>query len=159
MCLYSATEILQTGFSNSGGIEWLWPIGLAWLITTLDIIVFFTKRSWFRYVVIMTLVIGILGIIRFTVEKTSYQINSSIELESTSFIFGFLYFLINLKRFFPTKTNKTIAEKQNVEKIEELKEKYINRTSEELKSLLVDSRYGEEAKMAAIEILQEREHK
>ena len=40
-----------------------------------------------------------------------------------------------------------------------IRDRYINRTSEELKSLLVDSRYGEDAKMAANEILKERESK
>lgn len=159
ICLNSAIEIFLIGIDNSGGIEWLWPVGIAWLVTTLVIIVFFVKRNWFKYAVIFILIIGILGIIRFTVAKTSYQFNSSIKLESTSLLFILLYILINLKRIFSTKTKQPIAIKQNEEKIEGLKEKYLNRTSEELKTIIIDSRYGEEAKMAANEILKDRENK
>lgn len=158
MCLDAAVEVFQTGINNSGGIDWLWPVGAAWLMTTLDIILFFVKKSWFRYAVIATLIIGILGIIRFTVIKTTFQINSSIELESTSILIAILFALINLKRILPSKTNSHVEITQTKENIEELKEKYVNRTSEELRSLIIDHRYKEEAKMAANEILKEREN-
>jgi len=156
-CLLSSFEVVVNGVDYYGGFKWLWPIGLACIVISADIILFFKKREWFRYAVIITILFGFLGIIRYTVAKNFVTMNSSIELEPISLTMCFIYLLINWKRLFPETTNLPTQPVKTQENVEEYKDRYTNRSSDNLRSILQDSRYRTEAKIAAQEVLKERE--
>ena len=122
-----------------------------------DLIFYFYLRKYFKYAVLATLILGLLGIINY--HTTVFTFVFIIPLQPTSLLIAILYLGLNFER---TKTrllgkNVPDEEKQlDVEKVEKFKRKFANKSTEELTELIGDRRFVKEAKIASTQILNER---
>ncbi len=133
---------------------------IAFVILIADLIVYFKYRNHFKIVVILTIIIGLLGISNYHANTYSFNfIFIFISFEPSIFLIGIYYLIVNYKyvqlKLFGEKVPEELAA-PDLEKIQEFKLKYINKTNEELDELLNDKRFNKEAKIAASELLKER---
>lgn len=147
LCLYTAYEVF---FNNVvGTIQNI----LGFVFVLVDIICYFYARKQFKYWVFATLLLGLLGVLNFT--PFIYTITVVfITFHVIPFLFIIFYCLLNLKRILATKDNDINI--PDHKKVENLMDRYQNRTTEQLKDIRNSNRYSIEAKTAASELLKAR---
>lgn len=143
LCLYTGYEV----FFNDvvGSMQNIF--GFAFVLVTFAS--YFYARKQFKIWVFATLLLGLLGVLNFT--PFTYTITVVfITFHVIPLLFIIVYCLLNLRRIFATKDNDIIIDHK---KAETLRDKYQNRTTEELEYILNSNRYSNEAKAAASELL------
>ncbi len=129
----------------------------AFLIVACDIAIYLFFRKMFKYSVGVTIVIGLFGLLNYTLETYTIGIGS-VSIQPISFFVSIIYFILNFKRI-KGGEEKDIQKKElnsDSEKIDSYKSRYQDKTIEELEVLIVDKRYTLEARTAASEILADR---
>jgi hypothetical protein len=138
----------------------------AFLLLGIDVSVFFTKRSWYTYFLITTLLLGLLNAINFT--PTLYTVtlfSPKIAFQPLSAATGIFTFFLNFNRFKngPLSISQEVVkqiereqEKNLAEEVDRFKSKFTNKPHEELAELLLDKRFSKAAVEAARQLLDER---
>jgi hypothetical protein len=154
----------------SGENAWVIPAAkhyAAFIAVTACLIIFFAYRPIYKYVLGVTLALGLFTLLNFNVVDTVYSfgINSlQLSFQPTSLYIIILTVLINLNRLKKTSdggvqviqpASNSSQERLNKE-IENFKEKYKTRTSDELTQILADKRFTQSALEAARQILDDR---
>jgi hypothetical protein len=159
--IWTIYQVLFTKYEHNGFLyDRVFSVSnyIAFVILIADLIVYFKYRNHFKSVVILTIIIGLLGI-------SNYHANSYgftfifISFEPTIFVIGIYYLIVNYKyvqqKLFGEQVPEELAT-PDFEKAQEFKIKYLNKTNEELIELINDKRFVKEAKIAASELLKER---
>jgi len=132
------------------------------------LISFFAFRAYFKYVLFMTLILGLLGVLEFRPSETYFVIKISsleIDFQLTSFFVGILTLIVGADRInevLEVKGNqntKQIAINKQArfsEEVENFKNTYRNKSSESLKQIVAENKYVAPALEAARQLLDER---
>lgn len=165
LCVFSAIEIFS-GRLNVNSIERFY---ITITIVLINFVSFFIVRSFYKYILLATLILGLFNLINFVPYQTeiTMRVNSiEIKFQTITFLICIFTYFVNFK-----KTNKNIYNllypplrpiakldpiKQR-EQIEKVKERYAKYTNEELQIILTENKLMEEALMAASELLTERQ--
>jgi hypothetical protein len=136
------------------------------LFAVITLITYFGKRQYYKEMLAFTLVLGTINVLVFTPDVTivSFGRGSRIPpLQLFSFVILLIFLFQNINRVStvlglddraqPDSTTIYLDE----EKYEKLREKYSDRSVEELNAIISDSTYSYEAKVAAKSLLQEKE--
>ena len=124
-----------------------------------NIIFYFINKNVFKYLVISTIILGIVGVLNYTFFVTSVDF-LFIPIQPISFLAGLTYFILNysrIKHWFDDVTHANEPIIQDEEKIEKLTNKLQNMSSEELNEIIDSKSYTLEAKIAAKKLLENRE--
>ncbi len=163
LCLFSLYTIYQVFFMQyeayNGWHSFVFSIEnyLAFAFLILDIVIYFYFRKYFKYAVVITVFLGFWGILNYHITLT--KITVFITFERTSFFLAITYFLLNRQRAMKKLFGKPINEETRIpdqEKIDGFKLKYANKTSFELNEIMNDNRFTIESKIAAKEMLDNR---
>jgi hypothetical protein len=139
----------------------------AFLAAAVNWVVFFYRRPYYKYVLSITLILGLLNLLSFTflsTESITFHMGSvGLTFQPTSLIICIITVLTNL----PKKEDVVVIASQNVsthnqkqldEDIVKFKNIYENKSSDDLMQLIVDKRYTGAAIDAAKQILTERQN-
>jgi hypothetical protein len=133
---------------------------LGFIILTINISVYFLYRKSFKYFVLAQIIIGLFGTFHYGNFRMTTDLNG-LAYDSISFNLGVIYILMNFKRFkakvIPKKLDQNVEYLPDLEKIEEFKYKYRNKEKAELLAITEDRRYIKEAKLAALELINQME--
>ena len=163
LCLWTVYEVLFTKFEYEGVLydrSFSRANILGFIAVMMNIGVYCFGRKYFKNAVLITLGLGLLGTLNFT--SSTYVITFIFPFHAVSVLIGILYLAINFKR---VKNRLDRPHESNLEllpdpkKIEEFKNKYLQKTNEELEEISNDKRFVVEAKIASTEILDERNKK
>lgn len=131
---------------------------LAFIFLIADLIIYFKFRPYFKYAVLTTVVLGLLGILNYHTFISTLNI-VVIPLQITSLIIAIIYIALNYERTKNKLFGEYVPEAEqlpDLEKVETFKRKFTNKSTEELTELIGDKRFVKEAKIASTEILNER---
>lgn len=143
---YEGTDGIVYGYTLK--IEhWL---GLVAVIT--DFLIYFFKRKYFKYAIIITVVFGLVNLLIFLPFNVS--LHFFISVQALSFLIGLVYVFLNYGTIY--KKGIKEAEQLDTEKVEKLKLKYLEMSNEELLEIYEDKRFTAEAKLAVEKLLEER---
>ena len=120
------------------------------------IVFYFKLRKHFRTAVIATLILGLVGLLNFTVAVYRFNVGP-LSLELVSLLTSFLYLILN----FTGLKEKYIGSDEleilpDLSAIKKYKLKYSHLSDQELEELKKDPRFMVEVKMAVEEILNDR---
>jgi hypothetical protein len=115
-----------------------------------NILVYFYARNYFKITIIFTIIIGNFGLINYTPD--AYNLTFILPFEPVSCLLALSYLFINFYKI-NSKRNIQYNISPDLEKIEEFKNKFANRSTHELERYKTDMRYVLEARMAAEELL------
>lgn len=139
------------------------------LLLIFNFIIYFKSRSYYKYALLLTFILGSISLIVFTpFESSGYLQFGSLRLgfQPTIALMVIITYLINFKRanemmldyFGPSATESIKRElDDHSEKVEKFRSIYQHKTSEELILILTDKRFVPEAHKAAKELLEERQ--
>ena len=122
-----------------------------------DLLFYFYLRKYFKYTVLVTVILGLLGTINY--HTTVFTFVFIIPFQPTSLLIAILYVGLNFERTKTKILGKNIPEDEkqlDLEKVETFKRKFANKSTEELTELIGDRRFIKEAKIASTQILNER---
>jgi hypothetical protein len=131
----------------------------AFFAVVINIMSYFLFRAYFRYFVLVTIILGIFGLLSYTIYNTSIN---SIPFQFTSLMTGLLYIILNYDRFkkrLGIPADKEMEDASNPQQIESFKKKFGNKADHQLEDILSDARFINDARTAAKEILKERADK
>lgn len=155
-CIYTFLNSYFNSYEASDGSVYFYSLKLehylALAALIIDFLVYFLWKSYFRYVVILTLVLGLFNVLIYL--PININIVFIVSFQALSFMMGLFYIFLNYGSIYKKGTLK--AEQIDMDKIEKLKLKYLEMTNEELKEINEDKRFTAEAKMAVEEVIKER---
>ena len=134
----------------------------------INFIAFFYLRYLYKYILLLTLVLGFFNVINFTLSEFQIVIRisgSEVRFQYFSLFIGILTIVIGYKRIIeiykeefgkPPKQILIDEEEKYIEDIHKLKIFYKNKTSDELTQILEDKRYTQTALEAIKQVLNER---
>ena len=140
----------------------------AFIMVVINFIAFFYLIYLYKYILLLTLVLGFLNVINFTLSESQIVIRisgSEVRFQHFSLFVGILTIVIGYKRIIEIykeefgKSSKQILideQEKYVEDIHKLKNFYKNKTSDELTQILEDKRYTQAALEAIKQVLNER---
>jgi hypothetical protein len=141
----------------------------AFLAIFINWLSFFTFRRFFKYVLTLTLLLGLINLINFTALQTISFIafdKHQLGLQPTIFWISILTYTINFKRvneilydFFgptPEQADKN-ARKRQTEQIDKFKDRYSKYSDEQLNIILRENKFVPEALQAVQQLLTERQ--
>lgn len=125
--------------------------GLAAIIG--NVLAYFFARNYFKLIIIFTIIIGNFGAINYTPD--AYNLTFILPFEPVSCLLALVYLFINFNKI---KSNRNVRDNiyPDLVKIEEFKNKFENRSTQELEMYKADMRYVLEARMAAEELLNDK---
>lgn len=171
LTLFIINTIVSAVFNKLNGGYWGMTLKnyAAIILLILNLVIYFKSRSYYKYALFFTLILGATGLIVFTpFEASGYLQTGSLRLsfQPVVALIVIITFIINFKRtielildlFRPTAAEAEKKEKESKsEQLEKLKSIYRHKTSDELTQLLTDKRFVPEAHKAAKELLEERQ--
>ena len=140
----------------------------AFVMVVINFIAFFYLRYLYKYILLLTLVLGFFNVINFTLSESQIVIRisgSEVRFQHFSLFVGLLTIVISYKRIIeiykeefgkPSKQILIDEQEKYVEDIHKLKNFYKNKTSDELTQILEDKRYTQTALEAIKQVLNER---
>ncbi len=157
LCLWTTFEILFIKFEIDSGLydrSFSRANFLAFIAVILNICSYYFARKYFKYLVIATVALGFIGILNFT--ANTYVVHFIIPFQPIALLTGLLYLMINYERIKtrldrPNDPNTEAA--PDLEKVEEFKNKYRQKTTEELVEISNDRRFVTEAKIASNDLI------
>ncbi|RZK59247.1 MAG: hypothetical protein EOO91_05740 [Pedobacter sp.] len=127
---------------------------LALSISVCNILVYFFARNYFKIGIIFTIILGCFGVLNYTPD--AYRLTFILSFELFSFILALVYLFINFNKIVKSKKSVQDNIPPDLEKIEEFKNKFANRSREELEMYKADIGYVLEARLAVEELLNSR---
>jgi hypothetical protein len=141
----------------------------AFALVFINLLSFLFFRRFTKYILLLTLTLGLLDIINFTPshDTVSYGFNSlAIQFQTSSLQVGIITYILYFKRingsiihFFnpPFKQTPEIDSSKYREQINKVKERFAKYSNDELSSIVTEKKYTPEAWEAAQELLSERQ--
>jgi hypothetical protein len=156
------------GYDRSFSIEHY--IALFFLMTNL--VLYFKARKYFKYGIIIMLVLGLFNVVNFNPEEQTMSFGTSsksstieISFQQLSFLFILLYVAVNVKtlhKMLPEPSKETMVKSNTFtlnmqeENIAKFRGKFQDLSNEELEQKVNSPGFTDEAKEAARRILEER---
>lgn len=152
LCLDTIIQVLPA----DSGLNFTLFNYLAFAFVTACISIYFWFRKFYKKAVLITLVVGLTGALNFTV--TTYRFNiGSIALEGISLMIAIIYFILNFSALKAKYVGDEVIElPPDRENILKFREKYNHLSIQELEEISRDTRFLQEAKIAARQLLEER---
>lgn len=143
---------------------------IAFGAVTLNFLAYFLLRNLYKYILGLTVVIGLFNVIVFSVFETtqSFSLNSlKISFQPSAFLAGLLAYILNFKKvnnfiLDNFRTVQTPEEQDKFEKVifdeetQKFKERYKSYSNEDLTEIITEKRYVSGAIEAARQLLDER---
>ena len=156
------------GTAELGGFTYLFSMSIqqkaALAAVALNWTAFFLLRPSYKYVFLVTVLLGLFSMLVFTPQSIRYSISlgsAELTFQPSALLAGFIAFLLYIRK--PFKANTEAAEKNAVynenkfaEELSHFKEAYKSKSSESLEKILIEKRYTAAALEAANQILEER---
>jgi hypothetical protein len=141
-----------------------WEHIVAFILVTTNFFVYFKYRTFYRYFLITTLLLGLLNLINFTpyISRLNITLGSlSLNFQLISFLICVFTVLTNLPKkadVVVVSSEKTSIDNQQryFDDVIRFKSIYLNKSSDDLKQIISDKRFTESAKDAARKVLEER---
>lgn len=134
------------------------PHILGMFAVILNWVIFFFNRKSYRYILPVTLALGVLRILNFTPYESSFNVADVPIFQPTSLGIALITLLINYKKLKDKNQTKVIKVNSNVREVQikNFRLKFQKTSTENLKIILTDAKYSPFAKEAAEQILKER---
>ncbi len=155
-CIYTFLNSFFNRYQSSDGSLYFYPLKLehylALTVVAIDFLIYFLWKRFFKYVVILTIVLGLFnGLVYLPI---NINIGFIVSFQALSFLIGLLYIFLNYGSIYKKGTLK--VEQVDIDIVEKLKLKYLEMSDEELKEIYEDKRFTTEAKLAVEEVIKER---
>lgn len=141
---------------------------IAFSVIFINLITFFFYKAFFKYVLLVTILLGLFNIITFSVLTTTVGINGLMGVQPSAFLSGLLAYILNFKRATKwiiknIRTNHTPEQVERIEKqkfIEEI-QKFVSRykgySTNSLHQIVRENEFVPAAIEAAKQLIEERE--